>query len=282
MIFLLYTTLVSGQESYVVDGQEYTLKSDVKGDLELLWNTIDNQYRYFLKKDAAITELKNTRSEGRFQEEYKDVLKSYTQDVSISTDNVNLTLPSLHDFVVNYNKMKNTNFSDNRRDVSLKLLLGVFAGVTNSVFTENVSNDSQLIAGLELELTDPSKLKRHAAVVEFKQTFEGSKHKYSASQFSLNYRFKFVKTPVLDMYANVKFASVSIYSKEIFVTRPSGVVVEKESGSYLSSPIALGIGVDYKIGEGYVTFGYRDFVGLNVDSNNHFPMEFTLGYKLML
>src|SRR5690606_13585905 len=193
--FLLFTTSIYAQQQYTIDGKTYDLKTDVDGPLTLLWNTIDGEYRYFSKKENEILELKNTKEEGRYQEEYKDVLKQQTADVNISTEKVNLTLPSLHNFFVEYNKLRNPNFTETEKNIELQFRLGGFVGVTNSVYTENIENASQAVVGLELEMVDAIKLKRHAMVLGFRQTFESSDYKYSASQLSLNYRFKFIKSP---------------------------------------------------------------------------------------
>ena len=59
-------------------------------------------------------------------------------------------------------------------------------------------------------------------------------------------------------------------------------MVNKESGSDFSAPITFGLGADYKVGNGYITFNYNDIVGLSVDSNGEFPIDFTFGYKFNL
>lgn len=58
--------------------------------------------------------------------------------------------------------------------------------------------------------------------------------------------------------------------------------LKDDSGSDFNAPLTLGIGADYKVGRGYITVGYRDIVGLNLDSNKEFPINFSLGYKLQL
>ena len=64
-LFCFITTLISySQQEYTIDGQTYILKTEVKGPINLLWNSIDNEYRYFIKKGSSITELKNTKKNG--------------------------------------------------------------------------------------------------------------------------------------------------------------------------------------------------------------------------
>jgi len=280
--FLLLTTSVHSQQQYTVDGNTYTLKTEVEGSLTLLWNTIDGEYRYFSKKENEILELKNTKQEGRYQEEFKQVLQKQTADVNISTEKVNLTLPSLHTFFAEYNTLRNPSYTETKKNIDLQFRLGAYVGVTNSVYTDNVDNTLQGVGGLELEMIDAVKLRRHAMVLGFRHTFESSDHKYSASQFSLNYRFKFIKTPKLDVFLNAKFATFTFFKKEITYIKNEITVTENESGSDFNAPLTFGIGADYKVGNGYITFNYHDIVGLNVDSNKEFPIDFSLGYKFNL
>src|SRR5690554_3637846 len=280
--FLLLTTSVHSQQQYTVDGNTYTLKTEVEGSLTLLWNTIDGEYRYFSKKENEILELKNTKQEGRYQEEFKQVLQKQTADVNISTEKVNLTLPSLHTFFAEYNTLRNPSYTETKKNIDLQFRLGAYVGVTNSVYTDNVDNTLQGVGGLELEMIDAVKLRRHAMVLGFRHTFESSDHKYSASQFSLNYRFKFIKTPKLDMFVNAKFATFTFFKKEMTYIKNEITVTENESGSDFNAPLTFGIGADYKVGNGYITFNYHDIVGLNVDSNKEFPIDFSLGYKFNL
>lgn len=281
--FLLFNTAVQAQQQYTINGETYTLKTEIEGPLTLLWNIIDGEYRYFSKKDDRIEELTNTKQDGKFREEYKEILQKQTADANIPTKKVKLTLPSLHNFFAEYNKERDPSFTDNRQSVDLKFRLGAFAGVDNSVFTYNPTNAMHAVAGVDLELIDAVKLKRHAMVLRFKQTFESSDHKYSASQFSLNYRFKFIKTPKLDVFVNAKFASLTFWTDEnIIIANSHETVTEKISGTDYNVPLTLGIGADYKVGNGYITFNYNDIVGLNIDSNKEFPMNFTFGYKFNL
>lgn len=280
--FILLATTIHAQQQYTIDGETYNLKTEVDGSLTLLWNTIDGEYRYFSKKENEIVELKNTKQDGRYQEEFKKVLYQQTADISISIDKVNLTLPSLHSFFVEYNKLRNPSYSETKKNINLQFRLGVFAGVTNSIYTANIENNSQAFGGLELEMVDAIKLKRHAMVLGFKHTFESSDYKYSASQLSLNYRFKFVKSPKLDVYVNAKFATLTFFKKKVFYVQEGVSITENKSGSDFNAPLTLGIGADYKVGNGYISFGYHDIVGLNMESNKEFPIDFSLGYKFNL
>ena len=285
LFFLLSAGTLQAQQQYTVDGQTYTLNTEVEGTLTLLWNTVDGEYRYFSKKGNDIVELKNTKQGGNYKEEYKETLQQQTSDATVSTEKVKLTLPSLHNFFVEYNKKKDPNFNETEKSIDLQFRLGAFVGVSNSVYTENPTNELQPIVGVDLELIDNVKLRRHSIVFRFKQTFESSEYKYSASQLSLNYRFKFIKTPKFDAFVNCKFAALTFSQREIeyvIETNPPVLVTDNKSGSDFSAPVTFGIGADYKVGNGYITFNYNDIVGLSVDNNGEFPVDFTLGYKFNL
>lgn len=280
----LFSATIQAQQEYTVAGQTYTLNTEVEGPLTLLWNSINGEYRYFSKKGNEIVELKNTKLNDDYKEEYKAILSQQTGDAPVPTKNVKLTLPSLHDFFVAYNKQKDPAYGGEEKSVALQFRVGTFGGVGNSIFTQNPTNALQAVAGLDFEIVDEVKLKRHSMALRFKQTFESSEYKYSASQFSLNYRFKFVKTPKFDAFVNCKFVALTHSKKEVFI--PDGPVddgvLESASGTAFKAPFTFGIGADYKIGNGYITFNYNDIVGLGVDSNGEFPIDVTLGYKFNL
>ena len=269
-IFLFVTTL-NAQQQYTVDGKQYSLLTEIEGPLTLLWNTIDGEYRYFSKKGNDILELRNSKVDGKYQEDYKETLRTQTQDHPTGLAKVNFTRPSLASFFVAYNKAADPNFKHESPSVQLKTRLGAFAGVSNSVFTINPTNALSPVLGIDFEIVDESKLKRHSMVVRFKQTLENSDTNYSSSQFSLNYRFRFVKSSKLDVFINTKFVAYT-YIKN-----------ESTSGGSFQAPIAFGLGADYAVGNGYITFCYNDIVGLGIENvDGNFPVDFTLGYKFKL
>jgi hypothetical protein len=253
----------------------------------LLWNTIEGEYRYFSKKGDEIHELKNTRTNGKYQEEYKEILQMQTSDGSAFDDNLKLTLNSLKNFFNEYNSSVDPNFAVEKKSILLKTRLGAFVGISNNIFTQNPENTSSPTAGIDFEIFEQEHLVRHSLVVQFKQTFENSSYKYSATQFSLNYRFKFVKTESFDVFINTKVAAYNHVKRDITVTETDSnnntvTTIVKESGGSFQAPLTFGIGADYAIGNGYITFSYNDIVGLGIDSNGEFPIDFSLGYKFNL
>lgn len=283
--FLLFATNLIAQTTYTVADEQLSLKTEVEGTITLLWNTIDGDYRYFLKKGETISELKNTRAEKKFNEEYKQVLENNTNDVTISVDKVKLTTASLKDFFISYNKLKDPNFTFEEKSIQLKLRLGAFVGITNSIFSDNTNNDFLPTLGFDFEIVDDNMLKRHSIVFQFKQTFETDDYKYAASDFTLNYRFKFIKKKKIDVFINTKFAGYShTIQQELYPDDENEGEFVLKSATYdnFRAFLNFGLGVDYALGNGFLSFGYNDIVSITNDSNGEFPLDFTLGYKLNL
>ncbi len=283
-LVLLTQFQVFAQETYTVEDQSYSLKTEVDGTITLLWNTIDGEYRYFAKKGNAITELKNTKSNRKYQEEFKESLQLLTNDNPVNTEQVNLTLSSLREYVNTYNKQVDPGFSNERPSIKIGARLGVFAGVSNAIFTQNPNNTLLPVAGVDLELIDEVKLKRHSIVLRLQQTFGNDEFQYNATQASLNYRLKFVKTETLDIFLNTKFVSYTYSSRDDFpVIQPdNSIALESSSGGDFTAHGIFGLGADYKLGNGYLFFTYNDIVGLGLDTHDSFPVDVTLGYKLSL
>jgi|GEM_PF-274785 len=287
-LFSTITTSVVAQKNYTVEGTTYALKTEVDGALTLLWNTIDGEYRYFAKKGNEITELKNTNIDGDYQEEYKETLRALTSDENLTVDDVNLTTSGLRDFFNNYNLLKDPNYQANDNSVKLSVGIGPFAGLSNEIYTPNPTNQTLLTAGFDVELTDEEKLRRHAIVFRFEQTFSSDEYDYSASDFSLNYRFKFIKSDDLDLFVNAKVVSYT-YSKVTVVTgfgqgpadEPVAITEERKGGDF-NTPASFGVGADIALGNGHLFVTYNDIVAIGLDNNGEFPIDFSVGYKFSL
>ena len=287
IIFLFFTNQSYAQETYTVNGEQLNLKTEVEGSITLLWNIIDGEYRYFLKEDATVTELSNTKVDKQYQEEYKQILDLATKDKNLSEKKISLTTGSLANYFKEYNKLKDPNFIVEENNIKLKTRLGAFVGITNSVYSPNPTNQILPTLGLDFEIVDNNKLKRHSLVFQFKQTFESSDYKYSASQFSLNYRFKFIKKEKLDVFINTKIAGYTFQSIPSFDNNDNlefdedgNPIITSEDN--FSALLNLGIGADYKLGNGYLTFLYGDIVSVVEGNNGEFPIDFTIGYKFNL
>jgi hypothetical protein len=271
---------VTAQEQYTIDGKTYILKQQTTGDLILLWTTQNGEYVYFIKKEETFYPLTNTKSGGTFKEEYKKQLQTLTADKNLAVDNLKLTLADLTKFVNNYNSLKSgvTQISPK----TLELRVGIFGGISNAIFTSNPTNQNLPTIGAELELIEKVKLKRHSIVLQFKQFIESGDYKYNASQFSLNYRFKFIKKEKIAVYVNTRFATFTASSLTQDIIEDDLLTTKKSTGSDFQAVALFGLGIDYALANGFITFGYNDIAGIGVDSNGEFPLDFTLGYKFNL
>ncbi|MDC7994068.1 hypothetical protein [Altibacter sp. HG106] len=280
--FFLLTASMVAQDTYTINGTSYTLKTEVSGPLTLLWNTVDGEYRYFSKKGGTILELRNTRKNGQFQEEYKAILQSQTADASVNVSEVKLTVPSLRSFFITYNKQVDPNYAIDTPSVALKTRLGGFVGGTNYVYATNPDNSIIPQFGVEWEIYDEVKLRRHALVLQFRQLLGTSDYDFSSSQFSLNYRFKFIKSAAFDFFVNTKIVNYIVVNQNVEFIDDSDELITLGNYNEFLAPFALGIGADIALGNGYLTVAYNDIVALNLNNNDEFPVDFTVGYKFNL
>mgnify|MGYP000854434472 FL=1 len=275
LIFVFLMALcqtIFAQKTYTINNETFELKTEVEGDLDLLWNTIDGNFRYFVQNNAGdIQELKNTKdSESNdYLEEYKTVLNAQTGN-TISTDNVNLTRSSLKEFFETYNASKNINYEVSKR-VKLQSRIGVFGGLTNNPFVKNPDNKTTPFFGLEFEILEANKMPRHAGFFSLRHALEHKDFEYSQTQLALGYRFRFVNQPTFNVYANVKFATYT-FSNTL-----------GEDSSDFDVPFIFGLGSDIKIGKnGFITLAYNELFAIFIDNGGNFPIDFAVGYKMKL
>lgn len=270
------------QESYTINGETIQLKEDVKGSISLLWNIIDGEYRYFVKKDDNVKELLNTKKDNKFQEEYKSLLGSFTNYL-IDTNKVNLTLPSLRSFFNDFNKKVDTTYVVNDTTSKLKTNLLIYGGLTNHPLVENSNNQSNPIFGLELEFYNPEKLPKHALFLGVNHALSSDKFDYSSTQFNLGYRFRFINKSSYNIYANTTIVTYSI-SKEITTYEENNMPIEDEiSGSTIDAPFSFGLGADIKLSSfSYLTLSYNELFALTLKNKGNFSTHFNIGYKINL
>ncbi|WP_299213575.1 hypothetical protein [uncultured Dokdonia sp.] len=282
VLLLSLSTITAQTDTYTVNNQSYELKTDVAGPITLLWNTFSQEYRYFAKKGNTIIELTNTKEGNRYQDEYKKQLQDLTSDVDMNADKVKLTLASLRRFFNDYNKKVDPSYQENSFLTNMEFRLGIFAGITNSVFVDNPDNTSNGQFGFDFELYDPTALPSHAIVFQFKQTLSSDDFDYSASQVSINHRFKFIKTPVFQIYLNTKLVTFTSSKRTTEVIGDDFIFIDEDSGSNLQGPLIFGLGADIKLGKGYLSLNYNDAYSFIIDDNGAFPVDLTIGYRFVL
>jgi hypothetical protein len=284
VLFALFLSATSqAQITHSVDGKEVQLTEDITGNASLFHIVIDNQFRYFIRKDDTITELTNTKDEnGAYQGEYKEILSILTADAPMAVADVNLTLDSLRTFVDQYNKKSDIDYRLQAERPKAKARLGAFAGMSNNPFVSNPDNTFVPVFGAEIEVYD-EKRTRHSIALGFKQSLKSDDFKYSSIQFGINYRFRILNKESFSLYPQVTLATYTFSSIE-YTTEVAGIgTTHKESGSALDAPVILGIGADIKAGNGYITLSANELAALvNFENQGNTPMDIRLGYKLNL
>ncbi len=272
LILLLISISFSAfsQKDYTVNGESYSLKTEVEGSLNLLWNIVDANYRYFIENDNKIKELINTKdTSGSYQEEYITSLKQFTGSTNINSKSVKLTLPSLRNFINGYNATQDKNYSFSENKFKVNTRLGLFGGITNNPFVENTENKTTPLFGIELELFDDNIAKRHALFVQLTHITEKTlldednvAKDYSATKFSFGYRFRFIYTNKFNMHANLKLVTID---------------------SEFYAPVIFGLGADIKISEdSFITLYYNELFALYLDNKGNLSSNLAIGYKFNL
>lgn len=278
LIIFLFSAYLNAQESYHVQGETLQLKTEVEGPLDLLWNTFDGHFRYFVRtSDYRIIELVNTKSESRhFNEEYKTTLQNLTNR---SADKVNLTLADLKVFIDDYNLSQDSSYETVVQRVQLELLLEVFIGITNSPFVFNSSNAISPQFGVEIEM-DSKALNRHALFMQLRHVFKSNDFEYSTTELALGYRFRVINSKKLNLFAHTKFATLNFVKNT--VPGPNDVL-ENISETVFDIPFTFGVGADIRITEqSFLTIRYNELFAALIDSQDHFSTNLTLGYKFIL
>jgi hypothetical protein len=274
------------QKNYTVNGEIFQLKTEVDGKLDLLWNIIDNEYRYFLRtSDNTITELVNTRdNKDRYQEQYKTVLTNATSDSGMSADKVNLTLLGLITYIEDYNQSQDANFESTHLKSKAQLRLSVFGGITNSPFVNNPDNVKTPVFGAELEVSEGRELPRHSGFLQIRHVLDNKdEFLYSTTELSLGYRFRLVKSKRFNLFADVKAATVNFSKSTVPIAANGVVTVQEVSDTAFDIPFIFGVGADIRVSEcSFITLGYNQLFAAFLDNQGNFSSDVTLGYKLKL
>lgn len=268
------------QQTYTIAGETLELKTEIDGKLDLLWNIIDGNYRYFVRtEDNSIVELKNTKgSDKKYQEEYKRVLSDLTN--GMATDKLKLTLYSLRNYLDAYNASIDTNYTSTTTKAKVQFRLGVFGGITNNPFVTNPNNTKTPMIGGELEIYEANVLPRHSGFMQARHTFDADDFNYSTNELSMGYRYRFINKSSFSIYGQVKLATLNI----------TGFTFEDENGNGVSDndtsfdiPFIFGVGSDIKVGNNsYITIIYGELFALLLDNQGNFSTDIAIGYKFNL
>jgi hypothetical protein len=259
--------------------ESFQLKQDIEGKLDLLWNVIDDEFRYFVKtEDDTVIELKNTRgAANKYQEEYKMVLNELT---GWDTSKLKLTLGSLRQFIDDYNASVDSSYIPVAKKNKLGLRLGFSGGITNNPFVGNPDNALAPLLGGEFEIYEENKLPRHSGFLQVRHSFETDDFQYSATELSLGYRYRVINRESFSIYGQVKFATLN-FTNATFLDANS--METSLSNTAFDIPFIFGIGSDIKIGnKGYLTIIYGELFAVFLDNQGNFPTDISIGYKFNL
>jgi hypothetical protein len=268
------------QNSYTIDGETLELKTEIDGNLDLLWNIIDGKYRYFVRtQDGNISELKNTKGQDKkYQEEYKTSLSGLTN--GMSTDKLKLTLYSLRNYIDAYNVSVDSSYASTTTKSDVQFRLGLSGGITNNPFVGNPDNKKVPMFGAELELFEANVLPRHSGFLQARHAFSSDDFQYSTTEFSIGYRYRFINKERFSIYGQVKFATVN-FTSVTFLDEDAMEVDQNDTA--FDIPFIFGIGSDIKVGDNsYITVIYGELFALLLDNQGNFSTDIAIGYKFNL
>lgn len=283
LLFILISFIFQvnySQENYTINGENLKLKTEVEGQLDLLWNTFNGNYRYFVKtENGNITELKNTKDNNKtYLEEYKTTLTELTNGLPVG--NLKFRLYDLKSFIDGYNASFNSSYDSVVNKSKVKFRLGFSAGITNNPFVGNSKKVKTPLIGVELELYEADEMPRHSGFLQARHAFEAKKFDYSTSEFSLGYRYRIINKPKFNIYGQVKLATVNI-TESTFMDE-NGMKISTNETAF-DAPIIFGIGSDIKVGKNsYITIIYSELFAVFLDNQGNFSTDIALGYKFNL
>ncbi|RIA08525.1 hypothetical protein OE09_0339 [Flavobacteriaceae bacterium MAR_2010_72] len=280
LLFILFSSnSLFSQDTYSVGNENHELIMEVEGELDLLWNIIDNRYRYFVRKsDNTIVELLNTRNEARmYQWEYKSTLQNIT---GVPTFDLKFTLFDLKAYIDDYNLSQDPEYKTSIYKATPQLLFGTFGGVTNTPFVRNTTNAVLPQFGIELELLDGKRIKPHALFMQLRHVFKTHNFKFSTTELAMGYRFRVINATKFNLYAQSKFATLN-FLKNTVADGAGGTTTVSET--VFDIPFTFGVGAEISVSENsFFTISYNELFAALLENNGNFSTNITVGYKLTL
>ncbi|MBV7269622.1 hypothetical protein [Winogradskyella luteola] len=269
-----------GQERYTINGETLELKTEIDGKLDLLWNIVDGNYRYFVRtENGTITELKNTKdADKNYQEEYKTTLSGLTD--GMATEKLKLTLFSLRNYIDAYNTSVDSNYNSTYTVSKVQFRLGFSGGITNNPFVGNPNNEKAPMLGAELEIYEANVLPRHSGFLQVRHAFDSDDFPYSTTEFSLGYRYRIINKERFSIYGQVKLATINF--TDLTFINEDDMEIDQNDTSF-DIPFIFGIGSDIKVGNNsYITIIYGELFALLLDNQGNFSTDIAIGYKFNL
>ena len=281
---LVFNFSLQAQQNYTFANETLQLKTEVEGTLDLLWNTVNKTYRYFIKDaNEQLTELKNEKgSNGKYQNQYQTTLKALT---GLDASKVKLTLYDLKQFIHQYNSLQDANYTYSDSKAVLKSRIGIFGGLTNNSFLNNPDNITTGVFTAEFEIFGVKSMTRHAGFASIRHSLAQDELDVSITQIALGYRYRFINTPTFNVYGQTKFTTYTFSTTKQTVASPTDAtnrITLENSTNDFDAPFIFGLGTDFKVGNGYISLVYDSLFALFLDNKSNFPVDVSLGYKFNL
>ncbi len=277
----MYSLNMLAQQTYTVNGESLELSLEVEGDLDLLLLKQNDRFRFFVK-DAHehIQELINSKDiDGTYFNEYRHTLEKLTEGSNMSTELVAFSKYGLKQFIKAYNGKGTKRFAYTNDKVKTQTRIGVFTGMTNHPLVDHPGNVKTALFGVELELFEKKELPRQSGFISVERTLKHDDFDYVSTIIALGYRFRFINPSKFNIYANLQMATYT-FSKQTAVFNEEDMTVKNNA---FRAPFIFGLGSDIKVSSsGYMTFIYNELFSVFVKNNGHFPVNFSIGYKMNL
>ena len=163
MAFLLIANfLVAQSVEMQVNGETRELTYEVKGELTLLVDDSSREYNLFVKKNEAVKELT--------EDNYLAVLNDLTSDKDIPTDELELNLRDVRNFVLDYNAKFDSKFA---KTPPVSVRFGLLGGVSNyNAFLPKQGDDDYSFGGISFEFYNQEKFNRHSLLLQVRKNFD--------------------------------------------------------------------------------------------------------------
>ncbi len=273
--FLLIANFLAAQSIEMqVNGETRELTYEVKGELGLLVDDSSREYDLFVKKNETVKELT--------EDNYLAVLSDLTSDKDIPTDELELNLRDVRNFVLDYNAKFNDEF---KKTPPVSIRMSFLGGVSNyNAFLPADFDDNYLFQALSFELYNKERYNRHSLIVQARKSADQGDFDVDIFEIGIGYRFKIINSDRFHFYFETEFFNLHrVDVNEEQLPETTGVTIESDSDYEFEPPLGLGGGIAYQVTEGfYLTANYNNIVFLGLDDNDESPLDIRFGLKFDL